>query len=113
MCELLEKARENQGNISYYEIAKRLGISTPLMHKWKHNKSQPNGLHTLKLAELAGLEIKEAIRLVEGGFIELSLLIVTGLTGMGLGCLIRYADSLYIMLNKQWELSNTHHTKLT
>ena len=78
MCELLERARQNQGNISYYEVAKRLKISSPLMTKWKNNISQPNGYNTLRLADMAGLDVKEALKLVQGGFISMSLLIMTG-----------------------------------
>lgn len=79
MCQLLEKAREAQGGISYYEVAKRLKVSDQLMNKWKNDKSQPNGINTLKLAEMAGVSPKEAIKLLESGFISVSLLIVTAL----------------------------------
>lgn len=82
MCELLEAARKAQGNISYYEVAKRLGISTPLLNRWKNNKSQPNGVNTLRLAEMAGLSPSEALKIIEGGYTHLSLLIVTALTSL-------------------------------
>lgn len=77
MCELLEKAREAQGNISYWEIARRLKVSDQVMNKWKNNKSQPNGINTLKLAEMAKLMPSEAIKLVERGYANLSILIMT------------------------------------
>lgn len=77
MCELLEKAREVQGNISYYEVAKRLGVSDQVMTKWKQDISKPNGVNTLKLAEMAKLSPAEALKLIEGGFAKVSLLLVT------------------------------------
>ena len=77
MCDLLEEARKVQGNISYYEVAKRLGISTVLMTKWKNDRGNPNGLHTLKLAEMAGVTPSEAIKLLQKGFSKISLLIMT------------------------------------
>jgi transcriptional regulator with XRE-family HTH domain len=79
MCELLERARKAQGDISYYEVAKRLGISTPLMNKWKNNKSQPNGINTLMLADMAGVTPKEALKIMQGGFSDVSLIIMTAL----------------------------------
>lgn len=79
MCKLLEKAREAQGDISYYEVAKRLGIPTALMNKWKNDKSLPNGVNTLKLADMAGVTPKEALKLLESGFGSVSLLLVTAL----------------------------------
>ena len=81
MCQLLEKARENQGGISYYKVAQLLNTSDQRVRNWKDKKSNPNGIETLKLAEMAGVDIKEAIKLVEGGFIKLSVLTLTiGLT---------------------------------
>jgi transcriptional regulator with XRE-family HTH domain len=100
MCELLEIAREKQGNISYYELAKRLEISTPLMHKWRYNKSQPNGLNTLKLAEMAGLTTSEAIAIYEKGFSRVSL---NFMTSLGCGALLYWKHAfwtMYIMLNQ-------------
>lgn len=100
MCELLERARKAQGDISYYEVAKRLGISTPLMNKWKHNKSQPNGINTLMLADMAGLTPKEAIKIMQSGYSGVSLLLVTSLAStLGLA-LIHYSSTMYIMLNR-------------
>lgn len=64
MCELLEKARENQGNVSYYAIAKELNVTMQIMNNWKNNKSKPNGEHTLKLVKLANLSIDDALFLV-------------------------------------------------
>lgn len=77
MCDLLEKARENQGNISYYAIAKKLNTSDQRIRNWKEKRSKPNGIETLRLVEMAGLEVEEAIKLMEGGFIKLSMLILT------------------------------------
>ena len=82
MCELLEKAREAQGGISYYEVAKRLGISMPLMNRWKNEKGQPNGINTLKLVEMAKLSPSEAIKILEGGYADVSLMIMTGLAAL-------------------------------
>lgn len=97
MCELLERARKAQGDISYYEVAKRLGIDTALMSRWKNKKAQPNGLHTLKLAEMAGVSATEAIRLLEGGFANVSLLFMTS-TALSAAYLLKSAVlSLYIM----------------
>lgn len=82
MCKLLEKAREAQGNISYYEVAKRLGVSDQLMNKWKNEKSLPNGVHTLKLTKMANLTADEALKVIEGGFVNMSLMIATALCAL-------------------------------
>lgn len=100
MCELLERARKAQGDISYYEVAKRLGISTPLMNKWKNNKSQPNGINTLMLADMAGVTPKEAIKLMQSGFSSMSLLIVTSFASTLALALVHFSDVMYIMLNR-------------
>lgn len=111
MCQLLEKAREAQGGISYYEVAKRLGVPTALMNKWKNDKSQPNGINTLKLAEMAKVTPSEAIKLMQGGFAGVSLLIVTAMLGIALYCSIHYADSLYIMLNRIYKMTKYRQVK--
>lgn len=100
MCELLERARKAQGDISYYEVAKRLGISTPLMNKWKNNKSQPNGINTLMLADMAGLTPKEAIKLMQSGNINVSLLLMTSITANLALAWNQISAILYIMLNR-------------
>lgn len=97
MCELLERARKAQGDISYYEVAKRLGISTPLMNKWKNNKSQPNGINTLMLADMAGVTPKEAIKLLQSGYSNVSLLFVTAILANAGLALSFISNSLYIM----------------
>lgn len=99
MCELLEIARAKQGNVSYYEIAKRLKVSDQLVRKWKDNKSQPNGLNSLKLADMAGVTPKEAIKLMESGNINVSLLIMTSFATTLTAALVNISASLYIMLN--------------
>lgn len=83
MCKLLEIAKEKTG-LSYYAIAKAINVSDQVMNKWKNDKSKPNGLHTLKLAEMAQLSTSEARHIVEGGFITLSLLKVTALSSIAL-----------------------------
>lgn len=97
MCELLELAREKQGNISYYEVAKRLNVSDQLVRSWQHNKSKPNGLNTLKLADMAGVNVVKAIEIIEGGFVNVSLLGVTVSAGIALAVLMRISGNLYIM----------------
>lgn len=84
MIDLLEKAREEQGNISYYEIAKRLNVSDQVVRKWKNKTSKPNGLNTLKLMELANLERDEAIRIMNNEKGYMSLLIMTTIAGTAL-----------------------------
>lgn len=97
MCELLELARAKQGNVSYYEMAKRLNVSDQLVRKWKENKSQPNGINALKLADMAEVSPKEAIKLMQDGFGSMSFLIVTALLA-NLGLALSYASNiLYIM----------------
>lgn len=75
MCGLLERARKEQGNISYYRIAKLLNVSDQQMTKWKNDISKPNGLNTLKLAKLAKVDVKEAIKLVEAGFTTIGAMV--------------------------------------
>lgn len=78
MCELLDLAKEKTG-LSYYGIAKKLEISTPLMNKWKNNKSKPNGLNSMKLAVMAGITPSEAVRVMEGGYARVSILTMTAI----------------------------------
>lgn len=100
MCELLEIAREKQGNVSYYEMAKRLKVSDQLVRKWKENKSQPNGINTLKLADMAGVTPKEAIKLMQSGFSNVSQLTMTSFASTLALALIHYSSTMYIMLNR-------------
>ena len=95
MCKLLDLAREKQ-ETTYYGIAKMLGVSTPVLNKWIHDKSKPNGLNTLRLADLAGLSTKEAIKVVEGGFIALPLLFMTSIAGIAL--LALFKNSVHCIL---------------
>lgn len=111
MCELLERAREAQGNISYWEVAKRLKVSDQVMNKWKNNKSLPNGVNALKLADMARVKPAEAVKLLESGFVSLSLLIVTAMLGIALYCSVHYADSLYIMLNRIYKMTKYRQVK--
>ena len=104
MCKLLDLAREKQ-ETTYYGIAKMLGVSTPVLNKWIHDKSKPNGLNTLRLADLAGLSTKEAIRIVEGGFVSLPILFVTSF-GSTLALAWSYiSPTVYIMLNRNTQRS--------
>lgn len=100
MCELLEIAREKQGNVSYYEMAKRLKVSDQLVRKWKENKSQPNGINALKLADMAGVTPKEAIKLMQSGFSSVSQLTMTSFASTLALAWIHFSDMLYIMLNR-------------
>lgn len=100
MCELLEIARAKQGNVSYYEIAKRLKVSDQLVRKWKDNKSQPNGINALKLADMADVTPKEALKLMQSGYSNVSHLIVTGLFAALPLAWIKVSGMLYIMLNR-------------
>lgn len=100
MCELLEIAREKQGGVSYYEMAKRLNVSDQLVRRWKENKSQPNGINSLKLADMAGITPKEAIRLIESGYSYVSILTMTSIAGMIGAALMKISSSMYIMLNR-------------
>lgn len=100
MCELLEIAREKQGNVSYYEMAKRLKVSDQLVRKWKENKSQPNGINALKLADMAGVTPREAIKLIQGGFSSVSHLIVTSFASTVTLTWVHFSGMLYIMLNR-------------
>jgi transcriptional regulator with XRE-family HTH domain len=78
MSKLLEIAKEKQGFKSYYEMANALGISQERMSKWKLDKAKPNGEQSLMLADLAGISPKEALEIMRNGFINLSILILTG-----------------------------------
>ena len=82
MCNLLELARAKKGNVSYYEMAKILNVSDQLVRSWKNNKSQPNGLNTLKLTEMADVTPKEAIKLMESGFADVTLMSGIGLLSL-------------------------------
>jgi hypothetical protein len=115
MCELLERARKAQGDISYYEVAKRLGISTPLMNKWKNNKSQPNGINTLMLADMAGVTPKEALKIMQGGFSDVSLLIVTGLlcnAGLAYSLISKFCILCKIKFTKKVEFEGLDYLKV-
>lgn len=96
MCELLEIAREKQGNVSYYEMAKRLNVSDQLVRKWKDNKSQPNGINALKLADMAEVTPKEALKLMQSGYSTVSQLIVTSFIGIAMLALI-HCDKLDVL----------------
>ena len=112
MCDLLELARLKQGNISYYEIAKRLNVSDQLVRSWQHNKSKPNGINTLKLADMAGVDVVKAIKIVESGYSNVSLLGVTALLST-LGLAPFYNAAQCILCKIKLQLSNIQRAKLT
>lgn len=96
MCELLELARKKQGNISYYQMAKIVGVSDQVMTKWKQDISKPNGIHTLKLAELASVSPTEALKVMQKGYTTIALLFVLVLgSTLALASIPTFANTVY------------------
>jgi transcriptional regulator with XRE-family HTH domain len=60
------------------QIADALGVNRANISMWKKRGTIPNGEITLLLAELANKTPSEAYRILRNGFVDLSLLIVTG-----------------------------------
>lgn len=96
MIELLERARKVQGDISYYEVAKRLNVSDQVMTKWKQDISKPNGINTLKLAEMAKVSPSEALRLLQKGYASVALLFVlVSCSTLALAYIPYFANTVY------------------
>ena len=100
MSNLFETVKTKTG-MSGNQIAKLMGVSPELTSRWNTKKSDPNGLHTLELAKMAGLDIDEALKLTkkEKGAVTLNL--VSAITASALACWAFVSDMLYIMLNSK------------
>lgn len=81
---LIETAKKKGGFLSDYQIAKAIEASPQLVSNWQKGKSKPNGLYTAKIMEVGKLDAREAIEAMENGYIDLSLLIVTGFVSIAL-----------------------------
>ena len=84
MNKLLEMAKEKSGLKSNYQLANAIGTSHELVSKWHLNKSLPNGINTLILADMAEVSPKEALKLLQQGFSTVSLLILTSIASIAL-----------------------------
>ena len=84
MNKLLEMAKERTGLTSNNQVAIAMNVKPELVSTWNTNKSHPNGLNTLILADMARLSPKEAIKLLQNGYSTVSLLIVTSITSIAL-----------------------------
>lgn len=79
---LIEKAKEKQGLISDYSIAKMLGTSPQKVSDWKRERSEANAEYTLKLIAAAEISVKDALEIMkkQNGYSSLSLIFVTALS---------------------------------
>lgn len=77
--DLVKIAKEKKNISSDYKLAELLNVHRMNVANWKKGNI-PDGVTTLKLAEMAEVTPKEAIKLLEGGFVNLSLLFVTSST---------------------------------
>lgn len=84
MCKLLDLVKERAGLDSNNKVAQALKVSPELVSRWNTNKSEPNGLNTLKLMQLGNISRDEAIRLMQNGYSNVSLLLVTSLSSIAL-----------------------------
>lgn len=62
-AKLIERVKENQGIESNYGVAKLVGVRPSQITQWI-NKNEANGYYTLKLCELAGLDIAMSLKIV-------------------------------------------------
>ncbi len=63
-AELLDLAKERQGGVTDYRIAKLLGISTQNMSNYRCARSTPSNPVAMRLGELAGVDPAEAVAFV-------------------------------------------------
>jgi DNA-binding IclR family transcriptional regulator len=61
VIELIDLARERQGGVSSYRIAKLLGINPNSMSNYRSGRSLPANSIAMGLAELAGLDPLETV----------------------------------------------------
>ncbi|HEY0563829.1 MAG TPA: hypothetical protein VGD04_10910 [Methylophilus sp.] len=97
--EFIQIAKAKNKLTSDYAVAKLLGVTPQKLSNWKKGESEANSTHTLKILQLAGISVDDALRRIEGGFASVSLLTVTGITATALTYWNSIAASLYIMLN--------------
>lgn len=85
---LVEAAKEKQGLTSDNQIALKLGVGRALISGWKNGISKPDGINTMKLIELSGMNAREALKLVTENPAQQELALTSS------------SNSLYIMLNR-------------
>lgn len=77
--DLVVAARKKQNLPSDNALAVLMNIDNQKISNWKNGKGKPNGETALYLAELADLKASEAKKMMQSGFAELSLLLVTAM----------------------------------
>lgn len=77
--DLVKIAREKQNLTSDNALAMLLEIDNQKISNWKNKGQKPDGVTMLKLADKANLTPSQALKIVENGFGNVSLLAMTGL----------------------------------
>lgn len=97
--ELIEKAKKVQHFESDNQLAQRMGVSRSYISNWKKGYSNPDGFNTIILMDLANVTPREAMGMINRGFVSLSLVTMTAFMSLALLAAIHYPETLYIMLN--------------
>jgi len=109
--DLVEEVKKNANIPSDNALGIALGKTRSTVSGWKHGLAKPDGESVLKLITLGNIEPKRALELMQGGYAEVSLMVMTAMVSATLLGLIAPAETLYIMLNyrctmksKDWHL---------
>ena len=62
------------------KVAEQLGVNKMNVSNWKNKGQSPDAETAFLMADLAGVTPKEALRLLQHGYANVSLLLVTALT---------------------------------
>jgi len=81
---LIEMAKRNLKIDSDYEFGKLIGVTPQKVSNWKNEKYEANGEHMLKIVATGKIKIEEAVRVMESGNAQLSLIFVTAMASIAL-----------------------------
>ena len=96
---MVEIAKVKNNILTDNALAVKYGFTRQNLNDWKSGRSEPKGTNLLKLMKAAELTVDDGLKIMQNGFIELSLLFVTSTAGIALAYCISKFSTLYIMLN--------------
>ena len=95
---MVEIAKEKNNIQTDNALAIKCGFTRQNLNDWKTGRSEPKGTNLLKLMKAADLSVDDGLKLMQNGFINVSLLFVTSIGGIAL--LALFKNSVHCILCK-------------
>jgi hypothetical protein len=97
--DLVEEVKKNANIQSDNALGIAIGKTRSTVSNWKLGISKPDGETVLKLITLGNIEPKKALQLIQGGYAELTPMIMTAAVSLAFIYPAHIVEGLYIMLN--------------